>query len=95
MADITIVDNPDERRYEAFVDGAFAGMAVYQRRADRIVFLHTEVDDAFEGHGVGGQLARFALDDARERHLGVVPRCPFIRAYIERHPEYQDLVAAS
>jgi hypothetical protein len=54
---------------------------------------HTEVQSRFEGQGLGARLARFVLDDARERGLRVVPRCPFIAAYIKRHPEYADLVA--
>jgi predicted GNAT family acetyltransferase len=59
------------------------------------VFTHTEVDPAFEGHGIGSALAAGALDDARRRGLVVVPSCPFIRAYITRHPEYADLLRAS
>ncbi len=58
-----------------------------------ITFTHTEVGDAFEGRGVGGQLARRALDDARARGLRVQPRCSFIRSWIDRHDDYQDLVA--
>ena len=89
---ITVSDNPDETRYDVFVDGDLAGFAVYRDEPRRRVFTHTEVDDRYEGHGVGGQLARAALDDVRRRGLGVVPQCPFIRGYIERHPEYADLV---
>lgn len=93
--DVTVTDNRESRRYEAFLDaGVVAGFARYRLRDDAIVFTHTEVDDAFEGRGVGSALAREALDDARERGLSVVPRCPFIRSWIESHPEYADLVAA-
>ena len=93
--DVTVTDNREARRYEASVDaGVVAGFAKYRLRGDAIVFTHTEVDDAFEGRGVGSALAREALDDARARDLSVVPRCPFIRSWIERHPEYADLVAA-
>jgi predicted GNAT family acetyltransferase len=91
----TVVDNPEQHRYEARVDGELAGFAEYRRRGDRIVFTHTEVDDAFEGHGIGGRLASFALDDARARGLVVVAQCPFIGTYIRRHPEYEDLLNAS
>ncbi|MCU1461515.1 MAG: hypothetical protein JWO37_1590 [Acidimicrobiales bacterium] len=90
-----VVDNPEQHRYEARVDGQLAGFAEYRRRADRIVFTHTEVDDAFEGQGIGGRLASFALDDARARGLVVVAQCPFVRNYIRRHPEYEDLLNAS
>jgi uncharacterized protein len=87
-----VQDNPDANRYEIKVDGALAGFAAYHRSPDRIVFTHTEVDDAYEGQGVGSQLARAALDGARHDALRVTPRCEFIAAYIDRHPEYADLV---
>lgn len=93
--------NESENRYEAYVDGELAGAAYYElddRRPDegRIVFTHTEVDDRFEGKGVGSALARFALDDVRAAgDRRVVPRCPFIKGWIERHPEYDDLVHGS
>ena len=87
--------NESAGRYEAHVDGELAGFAEFERDGDRIVFTHTEVDDAFEGHGVGSALARGALDDVRARGgLRVVPRCPFIKAWIEKHPDYDDLVHA-
>ena len=81
-----------ETDYEITVDGAHAGLAAFEDRGDVLVFTHTEVDDAFEGQGIGGQLARAALDDVRARGLHVVPLCPFIKAWIEKHPDYQDLV---
>ena len=90
--DITL--NEPEHRYEAHVDGELAGFAVFRMRGDRIVFSHTEVDDRFEGQGVRSGLARHALDDVRDRgSLRVVPRCPFIRSWIEKHPDYADLVS--
>lgn len=78
--------------YEITVDGVRAGVAEYRRRADRVVFTHTEVDPSFEGKGVGSALAKAALDDVRARGLKAVPLCPFIRAWIDRHPDYEDLV---
>ncbi len=94
MTHVEVADNTELSRYEARVDGALAGFAEYRRRPGRIIFTHTEVDPAFEGNGVGGALARGALDDVRrDGSLQVVPLCPFIRAWIERHPDYQDLVA--
>ena len=89
---IEVRDVPEKLRYEVRLDGELAGFAVYVRRGGRLIFVHTEVDPAFEGHGVGSALARGALDDARARGLPVVPLCPFIEAYIEHHPEYADLV---
>lgn len=92
-AEITVADNPAANRYELQVDGELAAFTTYRLHPDRIVFLHTETLDAFAGHGLGGRLARAALDDARARGLHVVPRCPFVARYIVEHPEYQDLVA--
>jgi predicted GNAT family acetyltransferase len=57
--------------------------------------MHTEIDQAFEGQGLGSRLIGFALDDASRRELAVLPFCPFVRAYIERHPSYLELVPAS
>lgn len=95
MAGTTEVsDNPDGSRYEVRVDGALAGFAAYRRREGRIVFTHTEVDDAYAGQGLGGALARGALEDVRAAgDLQVVAQCPFIAAWIGRHPGYQDLLA--
>jgi predicted GNAT family acetyltransferase len=91
---LAITLNEPEHRYEAHADGELAGFAVFRMRGDRIVFTHTEVDDRFEGQGVGSKLARHALDDVRERgSLRVVPQCPFIRSWIEKHPDYADLVS--
>lgn len=64
----------------------------YSRADDRIVFVHTEVPSALEGQGIGGKLARAALDYARDHKLSVIARCPFVAAYVRRHPEYQALL---
>lgn len=94
-AEITVQENAGRSRYDASTDaGVVAGFAEYQDRDGVRVFTHTEVDDAFEGQGVGSSLARGALDDARERDLKVKPECPFIRGWIEKHPEYDDLRAS-
>ncbi|MFL6028108.1 MAG: GNAT family N-acetyltransferase [Friedmanniella sp.] len=85
-------DNPERSWYEARVDDRRAGVAAYRLRDGVITFTHTVVEDAYEGQGIGGALARAALDDARRRGLAVVARCPFISAWIERHPDYADLV---
>jgi predicted GNAT family acetyltransferase len=88
---VEVINNEAQSRFEAHVDGHLA-QAQYERSGDRIVFTHTLVPDALEGRGVGSALARAALDGARAQHLTVVPRCPFIRSYIARHPDYLDLV---
>ncbi|WP_426243197.1 GNAT family N-acetyltransferase [Nocardioides sp. LHG3406-4] len=93
MADVTVRNNPDQQRYEALVGGELAGFAAYRLSDARITFTHTEVDGAFEGQGVGGALARGALDDVRADGTRTVrPLCPFIRGWIEKHPDYADLV---
>jgi uncharacterized protein len=86
-------DNPAESRYQVFSDGRLAGFARYVLRDGRITMFHTEVDPAFEGEGLGGELAREALDDVRSRGLMVKPLCPFIASFIRRHSDaYVDLV---
>jgi predicted GNAT family acetyltransferase len=91
LDDVAVADNETAQRYEAQVAGQLA-VITYQRLGDRIIFNHTEVPEALEGHGIAGKMAQFALDDARTRHLAVIPRCPFVASYIRRHPEYADLV---
>lgn len=94
LAEVTIEDNAERLRYEASTEsGVVAGFAEYEDVLGVRVFTHTEVDDAFEGQGVGSALARAALDDVRERGMRIRPLCPFIRSYVERHPEYADLRA--
>lgn len=89
--EIEIRDAEVEQRFEARVSGKLAGFAEYLRSADLVVYPHTVVEPAFEGRGVGSALARAALDDARDRGLPVLAVCPFIRAWMVRHPEYADL----
>ncbi len=90
---VEVRDNPDEARYEIRADGELAGFAQYRLHAGQITFFHTEISPEHEGAGLGGQLARGALDDARARGLAVVPVCPFIADYIAHHrDEYLDLV---
>lgn len=93
-ADVTVRDHAALSRYEASTDaGVVAGFAEYEDVDGVRIFTHTEVDDAYEGEGVGSALARGALDDVRERGMKLRPKCPFIRSYIEKHPEYADLRA--
>jgi predicted GNAT family acetyltransferase len=92
---VSVADAPDRRRFEASIDGELAGFARYVRLPDRVVFTHTEVDPAFEGRGVGSALAKGALDAMRANGDRVEARCPFIAAYIKRHPDYADLLATA
>ena len=92
---IEVRDAPEQHRYEAVGDnGAVAGWAQYLREGDVTTFTHTVVDPAHEGQGVGGALARRALDDVRAAGGTAVPVCRFIRSWIDRHPDYEDLVAS-
>lgn len=90
--DIQISDDSARQRYEARLGGALAGECHYELTGAVITFTHTKVQPEFEGKGVGSALARHVLDDARARHLAVVPACSFIAAYIERHAAYADLL---
>jgi predicted GNAT family acetyltransferase len=87
-----VQDNPEANRFELTVDGATA-FSTYRRSPGVVTFIHTEVPKSLEGKGVGSKLARGALEIVRQRGEKVVPRCSFIRGYIEKHPEFQDLVA--
>ncbi len=95
VAAIEVRDNPPAERYEATIDGAVAGFAEYRRKPGLIAFIHSEVDPAFEGHGVASTLIHDALEDARHRGLAVLPFCPFVNAYIQRHRGYVELVPQS
>jgi predicted GNAT family acetyltransferase len=88
----TVTDVSDRRRFEIEVDGAVLGFAEYRRRPGVITFLHTEIDPAHEGEGLGTLLVKAALDTARAEGLAVLPYCPFVRGFIDRHREYLDLV---
>jgi hypothetical protein len=88
----TIIDAETARRYEAREGGDLVGFLDYVVIPGRIALVHTEVSPANAGRGIGSELARFALDDARRRGLRVIASCPYVRAYVERHPETRDIV---
>ena len=85
-----VVHEPEESRFAVHAAGHTAVLE-YQRVGERIIMPHTVVPGPLEGQGVGSQLARTALDWAGQENLRVVPLCPFVRAYIQRHPEYAAL----
>ncbi len=86
-------DVPEQNRYEIRDGDRLLGVAEYERRGEEVRFTHTEVDPSAGESGLGSRLVRSALDDVRTAGGTVVPLCSFVRGWIERHPEYGDLVA--
>jgi NAD+ kinase len=91
-SDAFVVDSFEQNRYEIILGGELAGMLHYRRTGNHVNLMHTEIDQAFEGRGLASRLAAGALTDARARSTPVVISCPFVNGYVERHPEYADLV---
>jgi len=92
-ADVQVRDDPERERYVALVDGEPAGFTVYHIREGGLhFFVHTEIDDAFGGMGVGTKLVRGALDDVRAKGGKIVPICPFVAGFVRRNPDYDALV---
>ena len=92
-SDATVVDSFEEQRYEIVLGGEVAGVLHYRRHGESIELMHTEIDQSFEGRGLASRLASAALSDARRRATAVEVSCPFVSSYVERHPEYNDLLA--
>ena len=89
---VKVSDVPEKQGFEATLDGALAARADYLLAGDLIIFAHTEVDPGFDGRGVAAALVRHSLDEARRRGLTVIPLCPFYHGWIQRHPQYQDVL---
>ncbi|MGO4715763.1 GNAT family N-acetyltransferase [Bradyrhizobium sp. 2TAF24] len=87
-----VVNNTDKHRFELTVEGHMAA-TYYDIKAGVITFIHTEVPKELGGKGVGSRLVKGALDQVRRDGLKVVPQCPFVKAYIEKHPAEADLLA--
>ncbi|EGI75866.1 GNAT family N-acetyltransferase [Hylemonella gracilis] len=93
MPDIALSNNAAQHRYEIASGGTLAGFAEYNLVGqDAVLFSHTEILAAFEGQGLGSQLARYALDDVKAQNKMAIPVCKFIAGYIRRHPEYLAIV---
>ncbi len=95
MSEPVVADDPEQSRYEIRVGEQLVGIAAYTRTGDRWTFTHTSVDPGEGRSGLGGRLVRAALDDVRASGGTVVPQCPFVAGWIDRHPEYRDLVAVA
>ena len=89
----TLRRNDARQRYELEEDGEVVGIVTFTENDDTVVLVHTEVEDAERRHGYASRLVKFALDDIGAHRQRVVPQCPFVKRYIETHPEYADLVA--
>jgi uncharacterized protein len=90
--DLQVADHPDQERFEIRVDGELGGFVQYRLKDGVLALLHTETDRRFRGHGLAGHLIQGSLDAARDRHLAVLPYCPFVRGWIADHPSYADLI---
>ena len=87
-------DVPERSRYEATLgdDPTLTGLIDYRASDGTITLLHTGVEDGYEGQGIGSRLVRGVFDDARARNLRIIPKCPFVVRWLERHPEQSDIV---
>jgi uncharacterized protein len=86
-----IVDNKPDHRFELVVEGHLAA-AYYKVDGNVITFVHTEVPPELGGKGVGSKLVQAALDQVRAEGMKVIAECPFVKAWIGKHPEYKDLL---
>lgn len=89
---VVVRDDPERHRYEVLVGGEVAGFADYHSQPGLVTIMHTEIDPAFEGRGVGSAFVAGMLDDVRRRGAKLLPVCPFVRAYLQRHPEGAELL---
>jgi predicted GNAT family acetyltransferase len=92
---LTIADRPDARRYEAHLGDELAGFVEYRLAGTRRILLHTEVPPAFGGRGIAAAMARHILEEAQAAGTRVTVKCPYIRAWLERHPEFADVATPS
>lgn len=93
QAPVVVANQRASHRYEVRSGNALAGFLDYRQSPGQLDLVHTEIDPAYEGQGLAAQLVRGALDDARATGHKVVPSCSYVAKFLQRHPEYQDLVA--
>jgi len=93
MDDVTLADHPERHRFELRSGTEVAAFSEYNVLKGALLFTHTEVSPAFEGKGLGSRLIAFALDEVRARGSHAIPACPFVAAFIRKHPEYLDVVS--
>jgi predicted GNAT family acetyltransferase len=88
---VTIVDNPERNRYEAIIEGEVAGFSEYEKRQDFVVFPHTEVNKSYRGMGIADRLVQRAVDEVHGVRGKIYPLCPFVKSWLDKHPEYEYL----
>ncbi len=91
MNTLNIQHNSEQNRFEAKTEVGTA-VLVYMKVGDTLIFHHTEVPEALEGQGIGGALAKFGLEYVKENKITAAALCPFVKSYVERHPEYKSLL---
>jgi predicted GNAT family acetyltransferase len=91
---IQITDDPVNRSYEITVDGAYAGLLVYELTGTRYALTHTYIEPSYRGQGLATRLVRHVMDDLRAKSTTATNYCPVIDAFLHKHPEYGDLVDA-
>ena len=91
MKDYELINNEATKQYEFHIDG-FIPRIVYQKSGDKIYLIHTEVPLELGGKGIGNQLVKKVLEDIQKRGLKLIPLCPFVKKYLQRHPEWESLV---
>lgn len=96
MADgIKIINNEQRQHFETKLDNGEFAFIEYRWHKEILVIMHTFVPEAYEGKGIASSMAAFALTYARSNRLKVLVYCPYVKGYLARHPEYNDLLAAS
>ncbi|MPZ73782.1 MAG: GNAT family N-acetyltransferase [Nitriliruptorales bacterium] len=89
---ITVVENTDEQRFEAHLDGELVGVVEYIPLPGKIVATHTEVSPRHEGAGIGSSLVTGVMEQLRRDRRRLQPQCPYVRSWLQRHEEYSDIV---
>lgn len=91
---VVVSEDTDGRRYTLVLDGHVIGFTEFRDRGEQRIFFHTEIDDAYAGHGLSSVLVTAALDDVRARGRRVVPVCPLVAKFLTKHDAYQDITDA-
>ena len=91
--EIKIINNEKALHFETLLSNGEFAFIEYRWHQGNLVLMHTLVPEGFEGKGIAAALAKFVLEYAKEKQLQIVVYCPYVNAYLKKHPEYQVLVA--